>query len=209
MIHYIEPFSREQNSALLHNISCCENPYSATSLAGSKHPRMASRSDVFDDMFNVCILNLDDNTRSVTGGVRLMPTTGPTLLREVWPHMLPHPEDFRSPNIWEATRFCVAQDSNATRKGNFVNRATLALSLAVMDFGAANGITQVIGVCEKQILRDVERLRRPCRGDIDRNRPQRRRNLLRHLVDRAELNTLGWARVFLGAAEPLVLAQAA
>ena len=48
----------------------------------------------------------------LAAGVRLMPTTGPTLLHSVWPDLLPDPEDFRAPTIWEATRFCVDEKTN-------------------------------------------------------------------------------------------------
>lgn len=113
-------------------------------------------NDAFDALYNIVIVNVDDRTGTVSGGVRLMPTTGPTLLHTVWSDMLPDPDDFRSPNIWEATRFCVDDGSTQSRKRSFVNRATLALSLAVLEFCHANGITHVIGVCEKNIF-DMQR----------------------------------------------------
>ncbi len=104
-------------------------------------------TDRYDTLFNVYILCIDEHSGQVAGGVRLMPTTGPTLLHSVWSDMLPKPSDFRSPNIWEATRFCVDEDIS-TRKQNLLNRTTLTLSIAVADFGNANGITHVIAVCE-------------------------------------------------------------
>ncbi|MCB1694276.1 MAG: GNAT family N-acetyltransferase [Pseudomonadales bacterium] len=113
--------------------------------------------DAFDDLYHVVILHLDDATGEVGGGVRLMPTLGPTLMHTVWSDLLPEPERYRSPNIWEATRFCVDETSNSSRKRSFVNRATLALSLAVLEFCDSNGIDQVIGVCERKIF-DMQRV---------------------------------------------------
>lgn len=104
-------------------------------------------TDQCDAMFNVYILHIDETAKVVSGGVRLMPTTGATLLHTVWKDMLPHRDDFRSPNIWEATRFCVDEEIS-TRKASFLNRTTLSLSMAVADFGNANGISHVIAVCE-------------------------------------------------------------
>jgi len=103
--------------------------------------------DRFDAMFNVYILCLDDKTGEVAGGVRLMPTTGETLLHTVWSDMLPAGNDMRSRNIWEATRFCVDEEISS-RKANLLNRATLMLSMAVADFGNANSISHVVAVCE-------------------------------------------------------------
>lgn len=103
--------------------------------------------DQFDKMFNVYILHIDKELGLVSGGVRLMPTLGPTLMHSVWKDLLPDEDDFRSPNIWEATRFCVDEEISS-RKANLLNRATLSLSMAVADFGHANGISNVIAVCE-------------------------------------------------------------
>ncbi len=103
--------------------------------------------DRFDALFNVYILCIDDNSGQVAGGVRLMPTTGPTLLNTIWRDMLPSNNDYRSSNIWEATRFCVDEEISS-RKKNLLNRTTLMLSIAVADFGNANGISHVIAVCE-------------------------------------------------------------
>jgi len=112
-------------------------------------PKNADRreTDNCDLMFNVYVLCIDDEGGRVAGGVRLMPTTGPTLLHTVWRDLLPDNDDFRSPNIWEATRFCVDEEISS-RKRNLLNRTTLMLSMAVVDFGHANGITHVIAVCE-------------------------------------------------------------
>ena len=103
--------------------------------------------DRFDAMFNVYILYIDRDSGLVAGGVRLMPSTGDTLLHTVWADMLPNREDFRSPDLWEATRFCVDEEISS-RKANLLNRATLSLSIGVADFGNANGISHVIAVCE-------------------------------------------------------------
>lgn len=104
-------------------------------------------TDRFDSLFNVYILCIDSNTGLVAGGVRLMPSTGPTLLHTVWADMLPTDNDYRSSTLWEATRFCV-DETISSRKSNLLNRTTLALSMAVADFGNANGISHVVGVCE-------------------------------------------------------------
>ncbi len=104
-------------------------------------------TDHFDNRFNVYILHIDQDLNQVSGGVRLMPTNGPTLMHTVWKDMLPHENDFRSPNIWEATRFCVDEEISS-RKSSFLNRTTLSLSMAVADFGHANDISNVIAVCE-------------------------------------------------------------
>lgn len=151
MIIYIEPSGREEYRreiieyyALRKRIFCDQLHWVEEKPFGLEHDR-------FDDLYNLYILDLDDSSGKVIGGVRLMPTTGPTLMHTVWADMLPHPDDFRSPNIWEATRFCVDQDASS-RKSSLANRSTLALALAVIEFAQANGITETIAVCESKFF---------------------------------------------------------
>jgi N-acyl-L-homoserine lactone synthetase len=165
--------------------------------------------DEYDELYNIYILNIDDQDQVVTGGVRLMPTTGPTLMQNVWADMLPSPDDFRSPNIWEATRFCVDDCSNRTRKGNFVNRATLALSLAVMEFGSANGITHVIGVCERKFF-DMSSAYGAHAEIISQRIDENGVEVCCGIWSTvAERSTLSWARGFLGDAEPALVRKVA
>lgn len=147
MILYITPANRaqyrkelDQYFQLRHRIFCEKLNWV---------PCKTDRKEVdrFDSLFNVYILCIDEETGQVAGGVRLMPTTGPTLLNTIWRDMLPSNNDYRSNNIWEATRFCVDEEISS-RKKNLLNRTTLMLSIAVADFGNANGISHVIAVCE-------------------------------------------------------------
>lgn len=166
--------------------------------------------DHLDDLFHVVILDIEEESGAVVGGVRLMPTTGPTLMHSVWSDMLPGPDAYRGPDIWEATRFCVDEAFNATRKRNFVNRTTLALSLAVLEFCDANDVSQVIGVCEKKFF-DMQRVYGTnasiISSKIDENGVEIGCGLW-ETGTRARAS-LAWARPFLGERRPPRLAQVA
>ena len=147
MILYIAPGKRyvyhnelKQYFALRKKVFCDKLGWVAANPNGIE-------TDNFDRQYCVYILYIDDESGLVGGGVRLMPTTGPTLLHDVWPDMLPNPEDFHSPNIWEATRFCV-DETISSRKSSLLNRATLSLTMAVAAFGNSNGISHVVAICE-------------------------------------------------------------
>ena len=43
----------------------------------------------------------------VKGSLRLLPTTGPTVLADVFSDTLPDAVTFSAPTIWECTRFCL------------------------------------------------------------------------------------------------------
>ncbi len=209
MIRYIEMEERAGFRRELHQYFALRKRVFCDQLKWVEAKPGGLEFDEFDEMYNLYILNIDERDATVTGGVRLMPTTGQTLMHSVWSDMLPRPDDFRSPKIWEATRFCVDDASNRTRKGNFVNRATLALSLAVMEFGAANDITHIIGVCERKFF-DMSGAY-GAHAEIISNR------IDDNGVDVCcgvwstmnERSTLAWAKTFIGGAEPVNLRHVA
>lgn len=118
-----------------------------------KPNRDGTETDHLDETYNLYILYIDEVVDEVVGGVRLTPSTGQTLMHETWEDMLPEPDDFRSPNIWEATRFCVDETRNQWRSKNFVNKIFLGMTLAILDFATENGISSVMGVCESRVVR--------------------------------------------------------
>lgn len=148
MIHYVLPGQRVHHASLIDAYFRLRKKVFCDKLHWVEAREDGREHDVYDTMFNVYILYTDPDSGELAGGVRLMPTTGPTLLHSVWAHMLPDGDSFRSPEIWEATRFCVDEEISS-RKRNLLNRATLALSIAVADFAQANGIAQVIAICER------------------------------------------------------------
>ena len=204
MISFIEPADREANFLELMEYFELRKQVFCDQL-GWVETESEIEMDEFDEMFNVYVLYLDDETGRVNGGVRLMPTTGPTLTHQVWSDMLPDPEDFRSPNIWEATRFCVHEQSNASRKGNLANRATLCLSMAVAEFGAANGITHVIGVCEKKFFDMMSIYGGMAEVVSTRMDPNGLEIGLGIWPTDDDSASREWVRAFTGGAEPLIL----
>ncbi|MGI9351293.1 MAG: acyl-homoserine-lactone synthase [Rhizobiaceae bacterium] len=163
-------------------------------------------TDFLDLQYNVYILYLDENSNSIAGGVRLAPTTGETLVHSVWADMLPDPDDFRSPNIWEATRFCVDDDTNASRNGNFVNRVCLALVLGILDFAAENGISSIIAVCEQRVVDLLAVFRTtPDVISIKTEADGCEIACVMWSVDEELINSLSWARGFIGGTGPVKL----
>jgi acyl homoserine lactone synthase len=63
--------------------------------------------DKYDDEGPVYIIDVDDETRRVSGSLRLLPTTGPTLLDDFFYDTRPAAAQLSAPTIWECTRFCL------------------------------------------------------------------------------------------------------
>ena len=63
--------------------------------------------DKYDNEGPVYIIYTDSEAREVKGSLRLLPTTGPTLLADVFADTLPDAVHLSAPTIWECTRFCL------------------------------------------------------------------------------------------------------
>jgi acyl homoserine lactone synthase len=72
--------------------------------------------DKYDDEGPVYLVYADDEARKVKGCLRLLPTTGPTVLADFFSDTLPEAVHLTAPTIWECTRFCL--DDGILSRGN-------------------------------------------------------------------------------------------
>ena len=114
--------------------------------------------DRYDSLNPLYLISVDPEGRA-RGSLRLMPTTGPTLLSEVFAHDFDEPVDIRSATIWEGTRFCVHPDRNGSvLTSTGINLATAELFMAMCEVGLAAGLTQIIGVYDPRMVRIYRRI---------------------------------------------------
>jgi len=59
--------------------------------------------DEFDDANLLYLVLVDPNTNEYWGSLRLLPTTGPNMLRDVFPFLLEEGEYIESATIWESS----------------------------------------------------------------------------------------------------------
>ena len=114
--------------------------------------------DVYDDANPLYLLSVDESSDCVHGSLRLMPTTGRTLLKEVFADHFDEPVDLVSATIWEGTRFCVHPDSPVEPTGAGVNRTTCELFLGMCEVGLQAGLSQIIGVFDRRMVRIYRRI---------------------------------------------------
>ncbi|MEL6744573.1 MAG: acyl-homoserine-lactone synthase, partial [Pseudomonadota bacterium] len=74
------------------------------------------------------------NARSETlyGSLRLLPTTGPTLLYDVFRTTFPNNASLSAPGIWEGTRLCVDNDALARNGLNIDPRLAFCMMLLAL-----------------------------------------------------------------------------
>lgn len=95
--------------------------------------------DHFDNEDTIYLLALEG--RRVIGGHRLYPTTKPSMMSEIFPHLADvrgYPSD---PLIWEWSRYFIVRDR---RDGNL----NLQLMAAVQEFCLAEGIAKISAIME-------------------------------------------------------------
>lgn len=111
--------------------------------------------DRFDEMNPLYICVVDEN-RKLLASLRLLPTTGPHMLSDVFPEVMGEAGIVRHPLIWESSRFCV--DTEAVRQFgpdgiNIITREILSgLFQTALDAGMENVIS-VYDVFVERILK--------------------------------------------------------
>lgn len=100
--------------------------------------------DAYDGGNAVYLLGLDDAGR-VTGGLRLVPTTGPHLMRDVFAHAVIWGPLPGNPRVYEFTRYFLTEEPDA--KANRRRESGKLLS-AMFEYGLAARLTQFSLVCD-------------------------------------------------------------
>jgi len=123
--------------------------------------------DEFDALHPAYLVQLR-RMGEVEGCVRLLPTTGPTMIRERFPALLDGLECPSDPAIWESSRFAIDIPSEAPKSPVGLARATHELFAGMIEFGLWRGLAKIVTVTDarmERILRragwPLERLGRP------------------------------------------------
>ncbi|WP_202331045.1 acyl-homoserine-lactone synthase [Mesorhizobium sp. L-8-3] len=112
--------------------------------------------DRFDAEDPLYLLSVDEQTGALQGAVRLLPTTGPNMLRDVFATLVPGgaPE---SPLIWESSRFAInpalvvghtRQDANQV-----VNTTTVELLCGLVEAAQLAGVEHIVSVFDARMAR--------------------------------------------------------
>ncbi len=110
--------------------------------------------DEFDEANPLYLVSVDPYTHKYWGSLRLLPTTGPNMLRDVFPFLLDDGEYIESATIWESSRICaVATEGQPERTKNGVNQALGELLVGIGEIALVTGLTQVVSVFDARIFR--------------------------------------------------------
>lgn len=156
MITVIEGVDRDRHPALIDAMFRMRAAVFAERLEWDVTVTDGWEIDRFDAEDPLYLLSVDEHTGALQGAVRLLPTTGPNMLRDVFPVLVPGgaPE---SPVIWESSRFAVnpaAFDAVDRAEANHVvNRTTIELLCGIVEVCQRAGIEHIVSVFDARMAR--------------------------------------------------------
>jgi len=101
--------------------------------------------DHYDALHPLYVLSVDE-AEDIRGALRLLPTTGPNMLNDTFPELLPGGQRIESPLIWESSRFTIPTTGDRRRDFARMSQATAELGLAMNEIGKDTGLTHIVTV---------------------------------------------------------------
>jgi len=126
--------------------------------------------DQFDQANPLYIVSVDPHTGKYRGSTRLLPTTGPNMLRDVFSCLLDDGDEIASATIWEGTRFSVDPDQDSVRSRKGVSVVTGELLCGAFEIGLMAGLSHIVAVYDARMSRVFDRA--DCQAELI-GRPQR------------------------------------
>lgn len=108
--------------------------------------------DVFDEADPLYLMSVNPQTGKLEGSVRLLATTGPNMLRDVFSVLLPDGLVVESPLIWESSRFCMDPDLAGSGSSR-INKVTTELLCGLVEVGLRAGLTHIVSVFDARMAR--------------------------------------------------------
>jgi N-acyl-L-homoserine lactone synthetase len=112
--------------------------------------------DEYDALGPSYLLSIDRNA-AVNGCVRLLPTTGPNMLRDIFSSFVTRAAVPHGERVWEASRFAVSGKGNSIAAESGLSQTTYELLIGVVKFALSNGITMIACVVDVRMERILRR----------------------------------------------------
>jgi acyl homoserine lactone synthase len=112
--------------------------------------------DEFDALHPAYLIQRAHDNR-VQGCVRLLPSTGPTMLRDTFPVLLDGAPAPTSPTIWESSRFALDLHPDAPKATHGLATATYELFAGMIEFGLSRQLSEIVTVTDARMERILRR----------------------------------------------------
>lgn len=145
MFFTIEPFQFAQNRKILDQMFRLRANVFFDELGWDVKVENGQERDLYDNLSPVYLVWRGEKTKALLGSLRLLPTTGPTLLNDIFHATLPADYDLSAPGIWEGTRLCVDQRALGKEHPEMEPKfAFCKMLLALCELGVDKGIQTLI-----------------------------------------------------------------
>ncbi len=158
MIVVIEQYNAHEYSDLMDEMFRLRARVFRDRLRWDVQVRDGKERDKYDDEGPVYLIYADDESRKVKGSLRLLPTTGPTVLADIFSDTLPDAVHLSAPTIWECTRFCLEDDILSRGHREELLIASAVLIAALGDVAIRAGIESIVGNFDSTMLRLYRRI---------------------------------------------------
>lgn len=108
--------------------------------------------DQYDAVHPTYLLQRDGDG-AITGCVRLLPTTGPTMLRDTFPILLGDAAMHPSDDVWESSRFALDVPETAPKGARGLAISTYELFAGMIEFGLAKRLKEIVTVTDTRMER--------------------------------------------------------
>lgn len=157
MIIVIDALNRDRFGALLNEMFRLRARVFGDRLGWEIHVEDGREIDRFDALDPAYLVGLDGEGH-VVSCARLLQTTGPHMLADVFSAILDGQPPLRSSRVWESTRFCVdTQRLKAMGGMGGISRATCEILIGINDYGMAAGISDIVTVIDPVMNRVLKR----------------------------------------------------
>lgn len=119
---------------------------------GSDRGRERDAFDDFDPVYIVC-----EQDGEVLGSWRLLPTTGPYMLKDVFPQLLYGTPPPVAPDVWEISRFAASKRVAGNGSLGTIRSVTQMLLEQLFTFAARRHIARIVAVTEVRFERVLGR----------------------------------------------------
>jgi acyl homoserine lactone synthase len=158
MIVVVEPYNEHKYPRLMDEMFRLRARIFHDRLKWDVHVVNGKERDKYDDQAPVYIIHTDEHQREVKGSLRLLPTTGPTLLADCFADTLPDAAHLSSPTIWEGTRFCLSEAILDRESQDGLLFVSTVMITALGELAVNAGIESVVGNFDAAMLRLYRRL---------------------------------------------------
>jgi acyl homoserine lactone synthase len=121
--------------------------------------------DQFDHLRPDYLIRTDESGLA-TACVRMLPTMGGNMLRDVFPELAGDGAPPASPRVWESSRFCVDHTCAGQRQGG-LKGATFELFAAMIEYGLYRGADSIVTVTDLRMEKILARAGWPLRRLAD------------------------------------------